>query len=130
MEVLVDTCGWIEWLTDGMLANRFEPFLADPQSLIVPTCLQFELYKWVERERNEIFAMEVTALTNQTQVVPLTTGLALEAADLSLAHRLSFADALIYATALHCDVTLVTSDDHFAGLADVTYIPERLPSEP
>jgi len=44
MEVLVDTCGWIEWLTDGILSDRFEPFLADLQSLIVPTCLQFELY--------------------------------------------------------------------------------------
>jgi len=130
MEVLVDTCGWIEWLTDGILSDRFEPFLADLQSLIVPTCLQFELYKWVKRERNETLAMEVMALTNQTQVIPLTTALALYAADLSLAHRLSFADALIYATARHYEVTLVTSDDHFAGLADVTYIPKRLLSEP
>ena len=56
--------------------------------------------------------------------------MALYAADFSLAHRLSFADALIYATALSCEVTLVTSDEHFAGLADVTYIPKRLLSEP
>jgi len=74
--------------------------------------------------------MEVMALTNQTQVIPLTTALALHAADLSLEHRLSFADALIYATARHHEVALVTSDDHFAGLANVTYIPKCLLSEP
>ncbi|WP_089728160.1 type II toxin-antitoxin system VapC family toxin [Candidatus Thiosymbion oneisti] len=130
MEVLVDTCGWIEWLTDGVFAERFAPFLTEPESLIVPTCLQFELYKWVKRERNETLAMEIMALTNQTQVIPLTTALALYAADLSLAHRLSFADALIYATARRYEVTLVTIDDHFAGLTDVTYFPKRLLSEP
>ncbi len=130
MEVLVDTCGWIEWLTDGVLAERFAHFLTEPESLIVPTCLQFELYKWVKRERNETLAMEIMALTNQTQVIPLTTALALYAADLSLAHRLSFADTLIYATACHYEVTLVTIDDHFAGLTGVTYFPKRLLSEP
>jgi len=130
MEVLVDTCGWIEWLTDGILSDRFEPFLADLQSLIVPTRLQFELYKWVKRESNETLAMEVMVLTNHTQVIPLTTAPALYAVDLSLERRLSFADALIYATARHYEVALVTSDDHFAGLADVTYIPKCLLSEP
>jgi len=43
---------------------------------------------------------------------------------------LSFADALIYATARRYEVTLVTIDDHFAGLTGVTYFPKRLLSEP
>jgi hypothetical protein len=25
MRFLVDTCGWLEWLTDGVLANEFAP---------------------------------------------------------------------------------------------------------
>ena len=33
MAVLVDTCGWIEWLTDGLLADAFAPYLADPAEL-------------------------------------------------------------------------------------------------
>ena len=44
MVCLVDTCGWIEWLTDGLLADDFEPYLNDPAELIIPTTLQFELY--------------------------------------------------------------------------------------
>jgi hypothetical protein len=29
MACLVDTCGWIEWLTDGVLVTAFEPWLSD-----------------------------------------------------------------------------------------------------
>lgn len=39
MKVVVDTCGWIEWLTDGVLADEFAPFLADFDNLIVPTSI-------------------------------------------------------------------------------------------
>ncbi|HKJ76145.1 MAG TPA: type II toxin-antitoxin system VapC family toxin [Gammaproteobacteria bacterium] len=125
MAVLVDTCGWIEWLTDGPLADRFEPYLKGGDDLLVPTCVQFELYKWVRRERNESLALEAIALTEEATVVPLSTASALLAADLALEHRLSFADALVYATARQQAVALVTSDDHFADLPGVTYFDKR-----
>jgi predicted nucleic acid-binding protein len=125
MLVLVDTCGWIEWLTDGPLAELFKPYLDNPAGLVVPTSLQFELYKWAKREKGEQNALEAAALTNQGKIVPLNTALALLAADLALAHGLSFADAIIYATARQCQATLVTADDHFEGLPDVIYFPKR-----
>lgn len=65
--VLVDTCGWIEWLIDGDLANDFEAALLDTDRLLVPTSVQFELYKGAQ---------------------------------------------------------LLTCDDHFDGLAGVTYLPK------
>lgn len=63
MSILVDTCGWIEWLTDGKLADSFEPYLNEASELIIPTTLQFELYKWAKREKGEVMALEVVALT-------------------------------------------------------------------
>lgn len=99
MPVLVDTCGWIEWLVDGPLADRFYTHLRSFEDVVVPTTIQYELYKWVKRERDEATALEVVALTEQCRVVPLDTATALAAADWSLAHGLAFADALIYATA-------------------------------
>ncbi len=48
-------------------------------------------------------------------IVPLSTSLALYAADVALEYRLSFADAIIYASARQVRVPLVTSDDHFEG---------------
>lgn len=123
--ILVDTCAWIEWLVDGTLAEQFEVPLRDTDQLLVPTAVQFELYKWTRRERGEAVALEVAALTEQGQVVPLSSAIALLAGDLALDHGLSFADAIIYATARHCQAQLLTCDDHFRGLEDVVYIPKR-----
>ena len=121
MACVVDTCGWIEWLTDGVLVTAFEPWLSDLEQVYVPTVIQFELYKWVKRERGEHRALEVAALTEQGNIVPLHTAISLLAADLALEHKLSFADAVIYATARYADVVLVTADDHFKDLPDVIY---------
>lgn len=123
--ILVDTCAWIEWLVDGALAEQFEAPLRGTDQLLVPTAVQFELYKWVRRERGEAVALEVVALTEQGQVVPLSSAIALLAGDVALEHRLSFADAIIYATARHCQAQLLTCDDHFQALEDVLYIPKR-----
>lgn len=119
--VLVDTCGWIEWLTSGSLAKRYEPLMSQPHELLIPTLVQFELYKWVCRERDESTALEVIGVTEQGAVVPLDTSLALQAADLAAAHQLSMADAIIYATARQHNAELVTSDTHFQKLPGVTY---------
>ncbi len=121
MACVVDTCGWIEWLTDGVLVTAFEPWLNDLEQVYVPTVIQFELYKWVKRERSEDRALEVVALTEQGNVLPLNTAISLLAADLALEHKLSFADAVIYATARYADVVLVTADDHFKDLSHVIY---------
>lgn len=120
--VLVDTCGWIEWLVDGPLADRFAPHLADPADLVVPTLVQFELYRWLCRERDENFALEVIGVTEQGRVAPLDTPLALLAADLSAQHQLAMADACIYATARQSGVDLVTSDAHFKALPGVVHL--------
>ena len=122
---LVDTCGWIEWLTEGTLADSFAPYLQDPAELVMPTTVQYELYKWVKREADENTALETIALADDSHVIPLSTDIALVAADLSLSHKLAFADAVIYASARKYQVELVTSDDHFEGLPGVTYFPKR-----
>ena len=120
--VLVDTCGWIEWLTDGPLAQAFASFLAQTDALLVPTLVQYELAKWVTRERDETLAMEIIGLTQQAHVVLLDTSLALSAATAALEHRLALADAVVYACARLHDATLITSDAHFRNLSGVQYI--------
>ncbi len=119
--ILIDTCGWIEWLTDGVLANQYESYFQDVEFIIVPTSVQFELYKWASRVKNKQEALKVIALTEQGKVFPLTTSLSLLAGDLSQEYKLSFADAIIYATAQNEQAELVTSDEHFLNLDDVVY---------
>ena len=119
--ILVETCGWIEWLTEGALADSFAPYMKDPSDLLVPTTVQYELYKWVKRESDETIAHDTIALADNSLIVPLTTEIALMAADLTLSNKLAFADAVIYASARKHKVELVTSDDHFEVLPGVTY---------
>ncbi|MBT6275188.1 MAG: type II toxin-antitoxin system VapC family toxin [Chromatiales bacterium] len=123
--ILVDTCGWIEWLTEGALVSSFASYMKDPAELLVPTTVQYELYKWVKREFDENTALDTIALADDSLVVPLSTDVALVAADLTLSHKLAFADAVIYASARKYNVELVTSDDHFDGLPGVTYFPKK-----
>ncbi len=125
MECLVDTCGWIEWLTNGILADDFAPYMGNPAELFVPSALQFELYKWAKREKGEVEALEVVALTEQGRVISLNTGLSLYAADLALQYRLSFADAIIYASARQFNVPLITADDNFQDLPEVVYFSKK-----
>jgi len=117
---LIDTCGWIEWLTNGTLCDQYEPYFQRINTIIVPTSIQYELYKWVARHNGIQLALEAIALTEQAKIIPLSTPLALSAADFSAELKLSFADAIIYATARFHQVALVTSDNHFKDLPAVT----------
>ena len=121
MKYLVDTCGWIEWATDSKLARQFEPFLRNPKQLLVPTLIQFELYRWIEREQGEETALEIIGITEQAEVIPLSTRIALYAAEMSKQHKLAMADAIIYASARSHETKLITSDKHFKGLELVNY---------
>jgi len=121
--VLVDTCGWIEWMMDSALAEDYAPHLAD-ESLVVPTLVQHELYKWLCREADTATALAAIAATQQAKVVPLDTSLALLAADIGREHKLAMADAIIYATARQYHATLVTSDAHFESLPQVLFYPK------
>jgi len=63
----------------------------------------------------------VSALRRAT-IAPVDETLALEAADLSLAHGLAMADSLVYATARHFGATLITGDADFDNLPDTVVI--------
>ncbi|MCW5890588.1 MAG: type II toxin-antitoxin system VapC family toxin [bacterium] len=81
-----------------------------------------EVYKVLRRDFSEERVLEAVAAMHRAEVVPVDETLALEAADLSLAHRLAMADAIIYATALRTGATLVTGDADFTALPDVVVI--------
>ena len=119
---LVDSSGWLEYLTDGPLAEAYAPHLQDLSELLTPSVVVFEVYKWIKRQRSEEEALVAVAQLEKTKVVPLATSIALTAADLSLEHGLAMADSLIYATAVLHQVALVTSDRDFASLPGVIYM--------
>jgi len=121
MKHLVDSCGWIEWLTDGKLASKYAHYLKKPDELVMPTIIQYELYKWTLRERDEDFALKVIGYTNNANIIVLDSRLALLAGDIAIQLKLTMADSIVYATSTFHNVQLITSDAHFKDLDCVKY---------
>lgn len=119
---LVDSSGWIEFFTDGPLADEYARHLKDLARVITPTIVLYEVYKKIKRERTEEEALSAVSLMNRTKVVDLTESTALFAADLSLKHSLPMADAIVYATALEADCKVITGDAHFRELDRVVFV--------
>lgn len=122
--IVVDSSGWLEFLTDGTLADVYASRLRQPASVITPTIIIYEVYKHSKRLRGEESALDAVAAMQKTRVVPLNDELALIAGDLSLEHKLPMADAIILATARMYDAEVVTSGADFEGVPGVTYIPK------
>lgn len=81
-----------------------------------------EVYKVIRRDLSEERALEAVAALRRATIAPVDESLALEAADLSLAHGLAMADSLVYATARCHGATLVTADADFQGLPDTVLV--------
>ena len=82
----------------------------------------YEVYKVIRRDLSEERAVEAVSALRRATIVPVDEPLALEAADLSLAHGLAMADSLVYATARRFGATLVTADTDFEGLPETVVI--------
>jgi predicted nucleic acid-binding protein len=122
--IVVDSSGWLEFLTDGSLADVYASRLRQPASVITPTIIMYEVYKHSKRLRGEEGALDAVAAMQKTRVVPLNDELSLIAADLSLEYKLPMADAIVLATARLYEAEVVTSDSDFEGVPGVTYIPK------
>lgn len=122
MKVLLDSSGWIEFFTDGPLADRYAVYLTSRYQLITPTIVLYEVYKKIKREKGEETALLFAGRLNATEVVQLTESIALLAADVSLRHGLAMADAIVYATAKDQDAEVVTGDADLKDLPGVVYV--------
>jgi predicted nucleic acid-binding protein len=120
--VLVDSSGWVEFLGDGSLADKFAPFFEREERLVVPVIILYEVYKKLLSAQGSTAADKFLSAALRARVVPLDEQLALLAARISLDLRLPMADAMIYATAQFVAAHLVTSDTRFQGLPGVTVI--------
>jgi len=103
------------------------PTASRPDELIVPTLCLYEVYKVVLRQRGPSAALQAVALMRQGRIVELGERIALLAAELGLKHKLPMADSVILATARVHDAHVWTQDADFAGIENVTLVPESRP---
>jgi predicted nucleic acid-binding protein len=120
--VLVDSSGWLEYITGEEKADTFGAVLQGGAQVLVPTIVLYEVFKILllraSKSDADLFISQAMGRT----VVDLSDTIALAAASCSIDYKLPMADAIIYATARAHQAELLTSDAHFTGLPGVTVI--------
>jgi predicted nucleic acid-binding protein len=120
--VLVDSSGWLEYITSDSKADLFSPYLEGQRPVLVPAIVLYEVRKLLlQRQPKTVADLFVSEALRHT-VVSVDQEIALAAAVISIQYELPMADALIYATAERHGAEVVTSDSHFKGLPRVTLL--------
>jgi predicted nucleic acid-binding protein len=120
--VLVDSSGWLEYITNGSKADAFAPYLEFQTPILVPTIVLYEVRRVLLSRSSKTEADLFVSQALRQRVIDLDERTALSASVLSIRHQLPMADAIIYATILTHDAELITSDAHFTGLPNVTLL--------
>ena len=120
--VLVDSTGWLEYITGDENADAFGTIFQGGAQVLVPTIVLCEVFKILLLRAGKTEANVFLSQALRRTVVDLTETIALAAASLSIDYKLPMADAIIYATARAHQAELITSDAHFSGLTGVTLI--------
>jgi toxin FitB len=122
---VVDSSGWIEYLTKGENGPVFRPVIQDIPNLIVPTIVIYEVFKWVALVAGEETALDITGVLSLGQEAALDRTTAIDAAKISLQLKLSMADSIILAIARGHGAILWTQDAHFKNIEGVQYIDKK-----
>jgi len=40
--IIVDSCGWLEWFTDGKLADQYKRYLVDSDNILMPAIILYD----------------------------------------------------------------------------------------
>jgi len=121
---LVDSSGWLEYLSDGKNADSFANPLHEIENVIVPTICIYEVFKVVLREKGENEAIQSVALMQQGNIVDLSFEISIQAAKFSLDNKIPMADSIIYTTGQIYNAIIWTQDDDFKNLSGVKYFPK------
>lgn len=119
---VVDSSGWIEYFSNGKNADFFAPAILDTNNLIVPVICIYEVFKRIAILEGEESALIAVGIMAQGQEVGLDRVLAVQAAQLSMDHRLAMADSILLATARLYSAVFWTQDEHFKDIEDIRYI--------
>jgi predicted nucleic acid-binding protein len=123
---IVDSSGWIEYVTDNDNANFFEAPITHSDDLLVPTICLYEVFKRVLREFGEERALDAMGVMSLGTIVDLDRQIAVDAAQISNELKLAMADSIILATARAHNAILWTQDEHFKDIEGVKYIEKKL----
>jgi predicted nucleic acid-binding protein len=123
---VVDSSGWVEYFVQGQNVQFFIPPIQALDELLVPAICIYEVFKRIALDLGEESALQAVGIMSSGLIVEMDRKIALDAAQISIKHKLPMADSIILATAHDCDATLWTQDAHFKDIEGVRYIENKV----
>lgn len=117
--VLVDSSGWLEYITEDSRAASFAHYLENESAVLMPSLVIYEVYRQLARHRGKPLADRFFSQALHCRVVQFDEMTAVAAADLSLNHRLALTDAILYATARAHHAQFISANTKLRGLPGV-----------
>ena len=121
---VVDSSGWIEYLTNSVRADLFAMAIEQRDQLLVPTISLFEVHKILSRSLDADLVDRCLDVMRLGRVLDLTDARAIAASKAARAHQLALADAAMYSIAQEHGATFWTQDVDYDGLPGVRYFPK------
>ena len=118
---VVDSSGWIEYLTDSPRADLFATAIEQRDQLLVPTIALFEVHKILSRSLGIEIVDQCLNVMRLGRVLDLTDKRAVAASKAARQHGLALADAAMYSMAQEHNATFWTQDVDYQNLPAVRY---------
>ena len=118
---VVDSSGWIEYLTDSARADLFAAAIEQRDQLLVPSIALFEVHKILSRGLAIEIVDRCLNVMRLGRVLDLTDKRAIAASKAARQHNLALADAAMYSMAQEHNATFWTQDVDYQNLAGVRY---------
>ena len=125
---VVDSSGWIEYLTNSARADLFAWPIEQRDQLLVPTISLFEVHKILSRSLQADLVGRCLDVMRLGRVLDLTDARAIAASQAARAHKLALADAAMYSMAQEHGATFWTQDVDCDGLPGVRYFAKPMPA--
>ena len=118
---LLDSFAWIEYFMGSERGAKVRGYVEGYEPLYIPSVCLSEIKSRYLRDKKDP-TTRIEMIVERRFIVPLDKEIALLAAEVKQDHKLHTIDAIIYATAQHKGLTLVTGDQHFRGIRNVETI--------
>ena len=128
MKYVIDSYAWTEYFMGTKTGEKVKPIIENTEEKITPTICLAEIYaKTLRAENDELAEKQRIFIKEKSALAPLDEITAVEAAMLTSKLKREIpgwglADSIVYATALIKKAEVVTGDEHFKKLKNVTFI--------
>jgi predicted nucleic acid-binding protein len=128
MKYVIDSYAWIEYFMGTKTGEKVKPIIENTEEKITPTICLAEIYaKTLRAENDELAEKQRIFIKEKSALAPLDEITAVEAAMLTSKLKREIpgwelADSIVCATALIKKAEVVTGDEHFKKLKNVTFI--------